>query len=97
MIDVYIQPSKFEGLEISVVEAHCNGLPVFISKHVPDEVIFNNKVTIINKMNTPQWVDQINSSNRARTLVVYSKYNVIKASKLLQYFYDYVTKKMLPL
>lgn len=42
--DVFIFPSKYEGLGISLVEAQCNGLPCLISDTVPKEGILTDLV-----------------------------------------------------
>lgn len=36
-LDVFIFPSKFEGLGIAAVEAQCSGLPVIASSAIPEE------------------------------------------------------------
>lgn len=36
--DLYLFPSKFEGLGIAAIEAQCSGLPVLMSDSLPEEV-----------------------------------------------------------
>ena len=36
-MDVFLFPSRYEGLGIAVVEAQCSGLPIILSEDVPEE------------------------------------------------------------
>ena len=41
-MDVFLFPSRWEGLGISAVEAQCNGLPCYISENVPASVLLTS-------------------------------------------------------
>lgn len=43
-MDMFVFPSRFEGLGIAVVEAQAAGLPVVCSDNVPDEAVVNDWV-----------------------------------------------------
>lgn len=43
-MDVFVFPSKFEGLGIVALEAQASGLPTICSSHVPDEACVMNKL-----------------------------------------------------
>ena len=43
-MDMFVFPSRFEGLGIAVVEAQAAGLPVVCSDNVPDEAVVNDLV-----------------------------------------------------
>ena len=38
-MDVFIFPSHYEGLPVTLVEAQASGLPILKSSHVPDQCI----------------------------------------------------------
>lgn len=43
-MDIYIAPSLYEGLGISLIEAQAEGLPLFLSSKIPDETIVTDLV-----------------------------------------------------
>lgn len=44
MMDVFVFPSHYEGLPVTLVEAQSSGLPIIKSKNVPDQCIMTNNV-----------------------------------------------------
>lgn len=46
-MDVFVLPTKYEGLGIVFVEAQINGLPVVTSNRVPREVAMGNKIIFL--------------------------------------------------
>lgn len=65
MADLYVFPSTFEGLGISLIEAQANGLTCISSNHVPQEACVSNQVTFI-ELNQLCWVDSILSAQLER-------------------------------
>lgn len=62
MMDIFVLPTRYEGLGISIVEAQINGVPIVTSNNIPQEAIKNvSKVTLLPKNNFNLWVDAINS------------------------------------
>ncbi len=65
-MDLFLFPSKFEGLGISLIEAQCNGLPCIVSDRIPSESILTTNVQILNieesKETFKLWVDSINKN-----------------------------------
>lgn len=41
-MDIFVFPSLYEGLPVTMIEAQASGLPCIISDHVPDECIVTN-------------------------------------------------------
>lgn len=61
-MDVFIFPSRYEGLGISVIEAQINGLPCIISDAVPRETQISENVVFlpIGEENYKKWGNLIN-------------------------------------
>lgn len=61
MIDLFIFPSLFEGLSLSLLEAQASGVDCLISDTVASESIFSENVTVL-PLNEPKnvWVENIN-------------------------------------
>ena len=93
--DVFVFPSKFEGLGMTVVEAQANGLPCVISDVIPDEVIVSDIVTKLSLEDTiDNWVKELESSNireierkRYAEIVAESGYGIERISASLKQLY----------
>ena len=46
-MDIFVLPSLFEGLPVTLVEAQCSGLPCIVSDHITREVDVTNNITHI--------------------------------------------------
>ncbi|WP_051258570.1 glycosyltransferase [Atopococcus tabaci] len=57
--DIFLFPSKFEGLGTSVIEAQANGLPVLISDRLPQEVNIAENLYRLPIINSEKWVKLI--------------------------------------
>ena len=53
-MDVFLLPSRFEGLGIVVVEAAACGLPCLVSDQVPEEVSFAETIRHV-PLSLPAW------------------------------------------
>ena len=58
-MDVFLFPSRYEGLGIVAIEAQCSGLPCFISDCIPKEVIVCNTTTISLNKSANEWANII--------------------------------------
>lgn len=64
-MDVFVFPSLFEGMPLSILEVQANGLPCVISDAVPEDVFLTDLIHPLS-LNDPQeaWLDEICSVSR---------------------------------
>ena len=59
-MDIFVFPSLFEGLPLTVIEAECSGLDVFISDTVTSEVILTDNTIQLNlSLSDIEWASRI--------------------------------------
>ena len=92
-MDVYVMPSLFEGLPLSVIEAQISGLRCFVSDNVPSETDISGLVDFIPlAKGADQWARQIVNGlnyNRCSPMEKVRKagYDALTSSHKLQEFY----------
>lgn len=63
-MDVFVFPSLYEGMPISIVEVQANGLPCVLSTGVPKDVYLTDLIYSLPLEQPSQWVDVICSVER---------------------------------
>lgn len=58
-MDVFVFPSLYEGLGISVIEAQVSGLPCFISNTLNSEVILSDTCSVLDLSNEDLWASAL--------------------------------------
>lgn len=95
MFDLFIFPSIYEGLGMSIIEAQTNGLKCFASLNVPIESKITENVEYLDLTKIESWVDKILISDYKRNLIDLedNPYNVKNVVEKLKKIYDKPIKK----
>lgn len=88
MFDIYLLPSLFEGLGISLVEAQTNGLTCLIAKSIPQEAIFNSNVITVPTYDIELWSKEIVKLEMKRVFPTKNPYEISLNIFLLLSFYN---------
>lgn len=97
--DVFVFPSKYEGLGIVAIEAQCSSLPVLCSNNIPKEVKISNNITFLSIQDVNEWVlslEHINNKNRYienKELLLNSGYNIGEIANKIEIFYLNINNK----
>ncbi|RSX55531.1 glycosyl transferases group 1,glycosyl transferase group 1 [Bifidobacterium dolichotidis] len=92
-MDVFVLPSHFEGLPVSLVEAQAAGLQCIVSDQVTREVDFGKYLTYVSLKQSPQdWakicIEKSQDQRRSdMDLIVRSGFDIHETAKKLQSFY----------
>lgn len=88
VLDLFVMPSRFEGLGIAAIEAQCNGLHCLLSDNVPDDTKLTGNVETIPLDNQSKWVDAMQELYErdvsAADAVIERGYDISSAAYLLQ-------------
>lgn len=88
IFDVFVLPSRFEGLPVVSVEVQANGLPVYCSDLVTKETNMTGSVQFISLNNKLEWINAILSKKSRceaqKDLVKKAGYDIQIAAKALQ-------------
>lgn len=95
--DIFLLPSKFEGLGIVAIEAQASGIQCAVSENLPNEVIISKKIKFLSIKNINEWIEFINNykeikNNRTFELIE-SKYNIESEYIKLQKIYYELNEK----
>ena len=94
-MDVFVLPSKFEGLGIVAIEAQANGLQCICSDAIPDEVKLLNTFKKI-PLNYSEWIDELKNMScrlgkeESKCALQRNSYDIkIEAKKLMNKYIEY--------
>ncbi|WP_294130916.1 glycosyltransferase family 1 protein [uncultured Clostridium sp.] len=102
IFDIFILPSKFEGLGIVAIEAQVNGIPCILSDNIPMEAKVSENVKFISLDNKRLWIKEIkyvteNILDRRHNIdnIIKKGYDIKIQSKKLQNKYILLYKEIL--
>lgn len=94
--DVVAVPSLFEGLSLTTIESQVAGVPVVVSKAIPEEAIISNGCTRLD-FDINEWVISILNVNKDMVILdsISENYNILKAVKTLEAkYFDLLKMRM---
>lgn len=92
MSDIYLMPSKYEGLPVAAVEAECSGIFCILSDQISREILLSENVSIL-PLDKEKWAKCIQSFAEIENRDKYAKkiydkgFDVAKNASKLQQFY----------
>lgn len=91
-IDIFILPSLWEGLPLSLIEAQAAGIPCLVSDNISDEVLITDLVQKLPlKKGYDEWIQRIQSIDLKRmdTLqdIIRAGYDISSTATWIEYFY----------
>ncbi len=60
MFDLFLFPSKFEGLPLTLVEAEASALPIIASQNISKECVISDKIYFLDIKDKTIWLNKIN-------------------------------------
>lgn len=96
-IDIFVFPSRYEGIGIAVIEAQANGLPCIVSDKVPQETNISGSMRYLAlEAGTFQWAKQCCGMEikRSANKIIGSKYDInIAVEQMKENYITLINKK----
>lgn len=92
-MDVFVLPSLYEGMPVTVVEAQCTGLPVLVSDNVTKDVKTSDKVVYIPLTESPDAWSKVVLAYKGieredgRKSIAEAGYSITRTARLLRELY----------
>lgn len=74
-LDLYVMPSLFEGLPVSLLEAQFNGLPCVVSEAISSEAIISTNVLKVPLGKVDKWIEAIQNTTDRNNQLISNKAN----------------------
>jgi glycosyltransferase involved in cell wall biosynthesis len=87
MFDLFLLPSLYEGLGISLIEAQSNGLPCLVSENIPSEAILSSNARIIPLIDLSLWIETILDMSTKRINLINNPFDITNNSPTLMDYY----------
>lgn len=78
--DLYVMPSRFEGMPVSAIEAQASGVPSLLSDNITSEVKFLDSCVFLSIDSEQIWVNEITNSK-----LEYNRYECNNRLKIIGY------------
>ena len=98
-MDVFVLPSRYEGLPVVGVEAQCAGLPCFFSDQITNETLIIPEAQMLSPNDLPcNWAQEIlkaKDKTRRNTVheIAQAGFEITSAAKKLEKYYDNCCKE----
>ena len=91
-MDIFIMPSKYEGLPLALVEAQASSLPCIVSKNITAGFLIDELIYKLSLENIDEWVDVITSISNVKRInrkkrIIESGFDIKENVILLENFY----------
>lgn len=96
--DVFVLPSKFEGLCLAAVEAQATGIPCRLSGTVDLRTKVNDNVAFVDQFDAKKWMDSIKDAfmetrNVNQIKLIEAGFDIVTEAKKLDAFYKNALKR----
>lgn len=83
--DVFLFPSLYEGLPLTLIEAQASGIKIYASSTITPKVNITNNINFISLSdNAAMWAKKIVENDNIRNLDIESLYNLYDSTKIAQ-------------
>lgn len=71
--DVFVMPSLFEGLPVSLLEAQFNGLPCVVSDAIPAEAVISTDAIRVPLSSEREWIESLLHASRRDNALIFDR------------------------